>query len=82
MSTNADLVNSLDDVDNIGILSSDEDSILKYLGEKKYKIYDDIDSLVKGIKTLEVNYALPYNIAFHSNLKDLENSISRSLIIL
>lgn len=74
LSTNDELVDSLNDVDNIGILSSDEDSILKYLGEKKYKIYDDIDSLVKGIKTLEVDYALVPNIMYSKEI--LANSFN------
>ena len=38
INNNSDLVSSLDEIDNIGILNSDEEVIKDYLGDKKYGI--------------------------------------------
>lgn len=64
ISKDSDLMDSLSDVDDIGILASDEEVIKDYLGEKKYKVYNNIDELVKGLINKEVSYLIVPNVMY------------------
>ena len=64
INNNSDLVSSLDEIDNIGILNSDEDVIKDYLGDKKYVSYENIDSLVRGLINKEINYFIVPNVMY------------------
>ena len=64
INNNSDLVSSLDEIDNIGILNSDEEVIKDYLGDKKYVSYENIDSLVRGLINKEINYFIVPNVMY------------------
>ena len=66
----------LSDVDNIGILSKDEDVITKYLGsELTYKSYTIIDEAVKGLKDKEVKYLVIPNVMYMREILNNEFKI-------
>ena len=64
INNNSDLVSSLDEIDNIGVLNSDEEVIKDYLGDKKYVSYENIDSLVRGLINKEINYFIVPNVMY------------------
>lgn len=60
---------SLDQIDVIGILKSDSEVIKQYVGDSIQVIeYDDIESLVTGIKNGEVVYSMLSNINYMNDI--------------
>ena len=64
ISNEDNLVNSLDSINNIGVLDEDFEVISNYLDKKDCKIYDNIDELVKGLETKEISYFIVPNVMY------------------
>jgi diguanylate cyclase (GGDEF)-like protein len=72
-----DSLSDLNDIKMIGILTSDREFLTDYLGDGvQYKEYDNIDSLINGIKEKEIDYGTVPNVMYMNEiLKDNLNIV-------